>query len=278
MRPRAAGVAAAFALSASSAVAHDFWIEPSAFHPAVGAEVAVSLRVGQDFHGDPVPRNPALIAEFALVSSSGRTPIGGLPGADPAGLVRVSEPGVLWIAYRSGRSPVTLEAAKFEKYLADEGLDEILQARAKRKESDEPGREVFSRSVKSLLVAGAGAANPPAGFDRDLGLTFEIVLGANPERLKADGALPVRLVFERKPLAKALVVAMNQAEPEKKLSARTDSAGRATLRLPRTGVWLVKAVHMIPAPAGVDADWESVWTSVTFEVPENRKYADRVPH
>ena len=88
----------------------------------------------------------------------------------------------------------------------------------------------------------------------------------------------MRLVFEGKPLAKALVVAMNQAEPEKKISARTDSRGRATLASRERGVWLVKAVHMIPAPAGVDADWESVWTSLTFEFLKIRKYADRVPH
>jgi hypothetical protein len=29
----------------------------------------------------------------------------------------------------------------------------------------------------------------------------------------------------------------------------------------------VESVHMIPAPKGVDADWESVWTSLTFEIP-----------
>jgi len=30
-------------------------------------------------------------------------------------------------------------------------------------------------------------------------------------------------------------------------------------------MWLVKAVHMVPAPAGSDADWRSFWASLTFE-------------
>jgi hypothetical protein len=30
-------------------------------------------------------------------------------------------------------------------------------------------------------------------------------------------------------------------------------------------VWLVKAVHMVPAPAGSGADWESIWASLTFK-------------
>ena len=32
--------------------------------------------------------------------------------------------------------------------------------------------------------------------------------------------------------------------------------------------WLVKAVHMVQAPAGTDADWESLWASLTFEIPK----------
>jgi uncharacterized GH25 family protein len=263
---RAALLSLALAGLAAAVRAHDFWIEPSSFHPALGSELAVSLRVGQDFRGNPVPRNPKLLRSFVLVSSAGQTPVGGLPGADPAGSVRIADPGILWIEYRSGSSPVTLEAEKFEKYLAEEGLDTILEARKKRRDSGKPGREVFSRSVKSMLVAGP-SAHTPQGFDRVLGLTLEIVPETDPTRLGPEGSLPVRVIHDGRPLPGVLLVAMNQAEPEKKLTARSDGKGRATLRLPRKGVWLIKAVHMHAAPAGVDADWESVWTSMTFEVP-----------
>ena len=40
-----------------------------------------------------------------------------------------------------------------------------------------------------------------------------------------------------------------------------------TFDLTPPGVWLVKAVHMVPAPAASGADWESLWASLTFEVP-----------
>jgi len=39
------------------------------------------------------------------------------------------------------------------------------------------------------------------------------------------------------------------------------------LGLPRPGVWLVKVVHMVPAPKDTGADWESLWASLTFEIP-----------
>jgi hypothetical protein len=270
-RARAAAIGCgAFALAARLA-AHDFWIEPSTFRPVPGAEVFVSLRVGQDFRGDPVPRKPALIERFALAGEGGDVEIDGLPGADPAGSFAAPAPGLVWIAYRSLRTPITLEADRFEKYLAEEGLEKVSTARARRGESGKPGREVYSRSVKALLVsAAAGAAGPVApdarAFGRPLGLALEILPGADPRRV-VPGKLPVKILWEGGPAEGLLVVAMNRASPGRKVRTRTDARGAATLDLPEAGVWLVKAVRMGPAPAGVDADWESVWTSLTFEAP-----------
>jgi uncharacterized GH25 family protein len=79
--------------------------------------------------------------------------------------------------------------------------------------------------------------------------------------------MPLRLLFEGKPLAGALVVAINRENPEKRVSARSDASGRATFDLAPGGVWLVKAVHMVPAPPSSAADWESLWASLTFQIP-----------
>jgi hypothetical protein len=267
-RARAAAIGCgAFALAARLA-AHDFWIEPSTFRPVPGAEVFVSLRVGQDFRGDPVPRKPAIIERFVLAGEGGDVEIDGLPGADPAGSFAAPAPGLAWIAYRSLRTPITLEADRFEKYLAEEGLEHVSKERARRGESGKPGREVYSRSVKSLLVsAAAGMVAPDAkAFDRPLGLALEILPGADPRRA-VPGKLPLKILWEGRAAEGLLVVAMNQASPDRKVRARTDARGAATLDLREAGVWLVKAVRMGPAPAGVDADWESVWTSLTFEAP-----------
>ncbi|HTO75448.1 MAG TPA: DUF4198 domain-containing protein [Thermoanaerobaculia bacterium] len=273
-RARAAAIGSGAFVLAARLAGHDFWIEPSTFRPVPGAEVFVSLRVGQDFRGDPVPRKPALIERFALAAENGDAEIDGLPGADPAGSFVAPAPGLVWIAYRSRRTPITLEPDRFEKYLAEEGLEHVSKERARRGESGKPGREVYSRSVKSLLVSGAAGAASAAGtvapaakaFDRPLGLALEILLGADPRRA-VPGKLPVRILWEGGPAEGLLVVAMNQASPDRKIRARTDARGAATLDLPEAGVWLVKAVRMGPAPAGVDADWESVWTSLTFEAP-----------
>ncbi len=51
----------------------------------------------------------------------------------------------------------------------------------------------------------------------------------------------------------------------KKLTARSDKAGRVNFTLPG-GVWLFKAVHMVPAARETAAEWESLWASTTFEL------------
>ena len=248
-------------LLAAPVFAHDFWIEPASFAPQSGNILSVRLRVGQDFMGDPVPRDPALVKQFVFDDGSGPKPLVGRDGSDPAGYLRVDSQGLLVIGYFSNASPVEMPAEKFNQYLKDEGLEGVLAQRDRRKQSGEPGRELFSRCAKSLVSSGASN-----GADRRLGFTLELVAERNPYALHAGDDLPVRLTYENRPLAGALVVAMNRLDPSQKLTARTDAQGRVHFRLPKSGVWLIKSVHMVPAAAGAKADWSSFWASLTFSV------------
>ncbi|HYK42897.1 MAG TPA: DUF4198 domain-containing protein [Thermoanaerobaculia bacterium] len=259
------GLATALLLAARVAAAHDFWIEPSTFRPAPGEDFTVALRVGEHFRGEPVPRDERRIKRFFLVSNRGESPIPGLPGSDPAGFAKADDAGVIAIGYRSDRSPVMLEAAKFEKYLTDEGLETVIAERGRRKESDKPGREVFSRSVKSIVVAGPRGRD----FDRRLGLDFEILVETDPAAWRPDPKSPMRfqVLSDGKPFGGALVKAICRDDPDRTLTARSGRRGEVSIVLPRKGVWLVEAVRMARAPKDLDADWESVWTSVTFEIP-----------
>ena len=262
MRRLFSGVLAA-ALVTSPLSAHDFWIEPSSFRPAVGSTVAVRLFVGPHFTGEPFPRVPLLVSKFVLVSASGEQPIPGGPGDEPAGTIRLAEPGLAIVGYRSLDYPVSLDAAKFEDYLKEEGLEKISTARSKRGETEKPAREVFSRCAKALLdVGGAGTA----GFDRPLGFTLELLPEKNPYALRPGDSLPVRLLLDGKPLSGALVHALLHGEAAAASAARTGRDGRATLRLSKAGLWMIKSVEMGPAPAVADADWQSLWASLTFEM------------
>ena len=243
--------------------AHDMWIEPTSFHPETGNILGVRLRVGQDFLGDPIPRDPALIEQFVSLDSTGRKPLYGRDGADPAGLVRIAEPGLMILGYQSRPKPITLAAATFNQYLKEEGLEAIADLRARRNQSNSEAREVFARCAKSLVLNGSGAETQA---DRTLGFTLELVAGKNPYFAHAGQEVPFTLTYQGRALPGALVTAMNRANPVAKITARTDENGRVRLRLPQDGIWLIKAVHMIAAPEGSNAEWASFWASLTFEL------------
>jgi len=258
------------ALTARPAAGHDFWLEPSRFEPAAGELVTVGLRVGEpwtdggaaDPAGEPVARDPQRIESFALVGPAGEEPVAGRDGADPAGLLRPPAPGRYTVVYRSHPTPVTLDAQRFEAYLAEEGLDGVLAARAARGAGGEPGRERFSRCAKALLRVGESAAAP----DRPVGLRLELIAEADPYALAGGGELPLALLFEGAPLAGSLVEAYGPGG--RRRAARSGVDGRVRFDLDAAGRWLVTAVHMVPAPAASGADWESVWASLAFALPE----------
>ena len=203
-RVQSALVTILIAAAAAGLSAHDFWLEPSTFEPSVDEAVRIHLRIGERFAGESLARNGSLIEKFVVVGPTGEKPVLGRDGMDPAGLLRLDTPGIWFVGYRSKSSGVELAPDKFEEYLRAEGLERIIDDRAARRESQVPGREKFSRSVKSLLRFGGDQA--VHGFDRVLGMTLEFVLEADPTRA-AGGKVPIRLLRDGRPLAGALVVA-----------------------------------------------------------------------
>lgn len=243
--------------------AHDFWIEPESFRPAAGRKVPVHLYVGMDFKGEPVPYIPEWFERYVHVSAQGEKPVTGLPGDDPAGTVSAAA-GLNVIGYRSARFSVSFDTAEeFKKYLLKEGLERNLALLKQGQPSQGKITENYYRCAKALLMNGNDAA-----ADRVLGFRIELIAEKSP--YAGPGPIPFRLLYENRPLAGALVVAFNKAAPLDKLRARTGRDGRVAFTFPRLGIWLVTAVHMIPAPRGTDAQWESIWASLTFERPEGK--------
>ena len=171
------------------------------------------------------------------------------------------------MGYRSRRSAITLEAAKFEAYLREEGLDAVVAWRAAHGETAAPGREVYSRCAKALLVAG-DAGTSRTGADRVLGFALELVPLGDPTTLASGSPLRLRVLHEGAPLAGALVRATREGAPDGRRGARANAEGRVGLDVDAAGTWLVTCVHMRRAPKDANADWESLWASLTFEVTE----------
>jgi hypothetical protein len=242
--------------------AHDLWIEPVSFSPKPGQAVGVRLQVGQDLIGDPLPRNPSLVNQFIIQNAAGRSDVPGSAGADPAGLLAAIAPGLNIIGYQSHPRRIELKAEKFNQYLVEEGLEAVAAERARRGLAGVAAHELFARCAKSLIQSGP---IDPKHSDRPLGFPLELVAERNPYAQPSSVELPVRLTYEGRPLKGALVVALSRRDPGQKLSARSDTDGRVRFRLNLGGMWLIKAVHMVPASARSKADWSSYWASLTFE-------------
>ena len=147
----------------------------------------------------------------------------GRDGMDPAGLLRLDAPGVWVVGYRSKPSAVNSPADTFEQYLREEGLERIIEDRAARRESRTPGREHFSRSVKSLLRPAGSAGS--AGYDRALGMTLEFVLDADPAAA-SERARAGRLLHDGRALPGALVVAYRKDRGRRGSDRRASRAHR----------------------------------------------------
>lgn len=233
--------------AAATVEGHDFWIEPSTFRPKRGELIAISLRVGQDFIGDPIVRSGSLIETFVARDPSGERRINGFENRDPAGYMHSVRPGVIVVGYRSKPSRVDLSAEAFARFLREEGFSPA---------TPQAHTETFSRFAKAVLLS---EGDIPANID--FGWRFEIV----PESaLSGAEPLRVRVVFEGKPLAGALVTAIHRDDPRARVALRTDRAGVATLPLQKDGVWLIKTVALISPRAG-RKEWETLWASLTFE-------------
>jgi uncharacterized GH25 family protein len=251
----------AFLFMTGTAAAHDFWIEPQAFRPKPGTAVGLNLFVGQDFKGDSVPYFPQKFERYVVAGPAGTQAVPGVLGDEPAGTITPAAPGLYVIGLHTKPDSVSFDTAEeFEQYLSKEGLEYNLALHQRRHKAGKKIGETYFRCAKSLIAAGTAGD----GADRILGFPLELVAETSPYR---NPALRLRLLYEGKPLAGALVIAFNKAEPLAKLRARTDDNGRVEFNLPRSGIWLVTSVHMIPASFFSGYDWQSLWASLTFERP-----------
>ncbi|MGK0361791.1 MAG: putative GH25 family protein [Bradymonadia bacterium] len=243
-------------LVATSALAHDFWIEPVG--DALSQPVNVHIRIGPAYTpDDEYPFNPLHIVKFWRIAPDGvETRFAGFTGQRPAARFTPKQPGYYTIGYQSAVTQITLGPEKFEAYLREEGLTNVLAWRAAQGASAAPGKEAFARNAKALIRVG----DAQTGFDQVLGMPLELVLHSDPMTV---GTLTFALLRTGKPVVNARVAAYAGAKATP-VEGRTDAQGRVTLDLPTPGMWLVKSVSA-ERTSGI-ANWRSEWASLTVKV------------
>src|SRR3569832_224200 len=152
-------------LISSSAVAHDFWIQPDSYRSEPGISVPVTLQVG---HGPSRQRSQLplrRITRFAAITPDGAAVVlrGGLNlgAATEDGEVQFQAPGTYVVALETDNHARTLD-----------------------------GLESYSRHSKALLQIGASASTRAT---EPLGMPLEIVPDTNP--YAAGKTLPIHVLL-----------------------------------------------------------------------------------
>jgi len=262
LSPSWALLALLFHLSASS---HEFWMVPSSFAVPPGGKASLTLASGEDFRGPKVTFSAPVVAALRHHSLGTVTDL--LPRIPANGELRefplvLPRAGTHVIAFDTHPSSITLPAEKFQAYLRDEGLDAIAQKREASGTAATPGRERFRRNTKTLIQVGD---QPDAAYQLRTGQRLEIVPLVNPFSRRAGDEVGFLVLFDGKPLPKALVQAWHkQGVQTSIIKTKTDPQGRARVMLPLPGAWMVSVVHMVPAENAPDHDWDSYWGNLTF--------------
>lgn len=253
------------ALVATVVSAHDFWLQPDTFTPAVNKPAALSLHVGDHFvsEGEKAHQKKGTVS-LKLFSSGDAIDLDARDGDKPAVRFTPKKAGVHFVALERDAKLITLEAKKFNSYLEEEGLDDVLAARKKAGESDRSGRERYRRYIKSYLRAGDKTDD---AWKKRAGHKLEIVPLSDPTGPKKKGTFAVRVLFDDKALSEVKVTAFSRdGDKVMTRTARTTAKGEASWKLAESGIHLVRLVFMRRAKDDREADWHSWWAAMTFEV------------
>ena len=253
------------------ACAHEFWIAANPSAPAVAAPTTLTLNVGEYYTGERVGVTTSHAVSLHAVSAGGTRDLTPLVPSEPmlpSLDVAFSEAGSHVLAYESHPSQVVLPAEKWHAYLHDEGLDAIVKQREAAGTAGTPGRERFRRSAKTLVRVGPQADGASM---RSAGQRFEMTPQTDPLAAAAGEALRFVLTFEGQPRAGVLVKAWHKlGRQTTTLRTTTDARGGFVFTLPFAGVWMFNAVHMVAATDSPDVDWDSYWSSLTFDLPPRK--------
>lgn len=238
---------------------HDLYLMPERFLVQPGESVQVAIHNGDRFPASEQSPVLARVRDFGI--------FGGAPAADlridgsrAVGTLRTSAPGTVLITARTVPNFLSLSPAKFAAYLKEEGLDWVIAEREKRGESGKPSRELYAKHAKSLLVVGS----PGDRWRVAAGLALEFL----PESDPGGAAVRYVVLWKGQP-APGLRVELSRAwngRSTTKILGFTDAQGGISVAVPGPGRYRLHTVGMRRSAQTQQADWESDWASLTWEV------------
>lgn len=252
---------------------HEAWLQPTAYRLLPSDTLHLELLVGEGFRGETRAFEASKTVHFKAkgIRSVGAPRTEALQAPEtPAqrfSLPLVGWQGTLCVFSQSTNSFIELAAEDFREYLLHDGLEHMDSLRTAQGVADRPARELYARYRKTLVRVGAGAPLAEA-IARPLAPDgYEVVPLDDPYAHRAGDALRFAIYFKGKPQPNAMVQFWHRSgETLTKAQLRTDAQGVTSHRFELPGVWMVSSVWMIALADATEADYQSYWASLTFEV------------
>jgi len=270
-------VVLSFFFAPLAADAHDTWVVAERDRLAPGETVRLVLATGETFPKSENAAKPDRVEEWVAVGPEGRVQVGGLVGEgdDLAARPSFEKPGAYVIAVALKPKFILLEAKDFQDYLGEEHAEGALETRQTEHQSDQPGRELYTKLAKTFVQV--GDAGKGEQLTKPVGHALEIVPLSNPLEWRAGDVVPVRVLLSGKPAEGISVSSLREGLPPHRYVqvTTTDSDGVVQIRLPRPGLWMIRTHAIRPTPGKIfedsnksaAVDWESYFASITLLVP-----------
>lgn len=248
---------------------HDFWLVPLTFRFAPGAEVVVSGRTSSEFPSTLSAVTPDRIGSARILTATGERAIPGVAVSGNALRLsdRPTETGQAVVAVVVLPRTLRESPESFRRYLVLEGAPEALERyeRAGILPTDSITRR-YAKYAKAVIEVGTAA---PRAFARRAGHPLEFVPVTDPSTAAVGGTVRFRLIFDGAPLARArghasVAESGDAGKAYHDVPFETDASGEFAVSLHGRGLWNVRALHIVPVPAGSGADWDVHWATLVW--------------
>lgn len=265
-------LALTFIIASSAAFGHDLWLVPGKYRLRSDEVTRVFINNGDVFPESLTLFGQHRLSEVRSVSSAGELAVTAFRVDDKSLTFdfQSAAPGPHVIVLATRPRTVRMKAEDFEDYLAEEGLDAIAKTRKEAGKTDEPAVERYAKWAKAILDVGDGSESGRL-WAEPMGQSLEIVPLDHPNRIEPGGTLRLRVLFEGEPLGGANLIGARALGHAREIRATTDSQGEATVTVTSPGRWFVRALHLAPIEGDPEVDWQSYWSTLSFEVAAESK-------
>ncbi|MDI6790293.1 MAG: DUF4198 domain-containing protein [Thermodesulfobacteriota bacterium] len=220
-------------LFTQSALAHHLWIEKEGdrFRVAWGHPPKID------------PYDPAKVKEIKVFDIKGKE----IP------FKKTDEKDKVYLSSKGDISMITLSFEGGYLVSTPDGKKKLT-----KREAEKAGLQVIdsfysSQFVKSLFANGDVSTKP-------VGMKFEIIPLINPFTLRTEEFLPIKVLFEGKPLEGVIIETATHKE-----TIKTDKDGIAKVQVTGQKMQVILAKYRIPAGDNPDADYLSYTTVLTMD-------------